>query len=225
MTRSTRIVAPAPAQPDTNEMVVVHRVFRRLFGALPDLVRGVPTGDVGRARVVADHYAEIATGLHHHHTNEDVYLWPMLLDRVDADQLLVRRMEEQHDCVASLLEQADDGFVRFRAGADSEQGTSLALTLDALSAALDEHLADEERHILPLVQEHLTVAEWEELGERGRAGIPKDRLLIQLGYILDGTSPAEQREFLGRLPLPVRVVWKVVGRRRYAQERRLIEGR
>lgn len=224
MTRSTDTFAPAPPRPDTNEMVVVHRVFRRLFGALPDLVRQVPAGDTTRAAVVADHYTEIASGLHHHHTNEDEYLWPMLLDRVRADQSLVLRMAEQHECVASLLERADDGFVRFRASADPELGTELAGTLDALSAALHEHLSDEERHVLPMVEEHLSIAEWEQLGERGRAGIPKDRLLIQLGYLLEGTSPAEQREFLAHLPLPVRVLWKVAGRRKYARERRLVEG-
>ena len=32
--------------------------------------------------------------------------------------------------------------------------------------ALLEHLHDEEEHILPLIAEHLTVAEWARLGER-----------------------------------------------------------
>ena len=66
--------------------------------------------------------------------------------------------------------------------------TALAATLTELDAVLREHMADEERYVLPLVEEHLTVAEWAALGERGRAGIPKDRLLIQLGWMLDGTS-------------------------------------
>ena len=30
--------APAAARPDTREMIVVHNVFRRLFGDLPGLI-------------------------------------------------------------------------------------------------------------------------------------------------------------------------------------------
>jgi hypothetical protein len=47
-------------------------------------------------------------------------------------------------------------------------------------------MIDEERHILPLVEEHLTAAEWEEFGERDRAGIASDRVLVRLGRLLDG---------------------------------------
>jgi hypothetical protein len=85
-------------------------------------------------------------------------------------------------------------------------------------------MADEERYVLPLVEEHLTVAEWAELGERGRASIPKDRLLIQLGWILDGLSPDERREFLRTMPVPARVAWRLLGKRMFAKELRKIYG-
>ncbi len=41
-------------KPDVNEMLVIHRVFRREFVALPTLIRGVADGDTARAAVVAD---------------------------------------------------------------------------------------------------------------------------------------------------------------------------
>ena len=78
-------------------------------------------------------------------------------------------------------------------------------------------MADEERYILPLVEQHLSVAEWEQLGERGRAGIPKDRLLVQLGWILDGPRPADRREFLAGMPLPARIAWRLIGSAALAQ--------
>lgn len=38
---------------------------------------------------------ELLVGLHHHHTAEDDYLWPLLLQRITADAAMVLRMEEQ----------------------------------------------------------------------------------------------------------------------------------
>jgi hypothetical protein len=70
----------------------------------------------------------------------------------------------------------------------------------------------------------MTVGEWERLGELGRAGIPKDRLLVQLGWILDGVPPADRREMLGKLPLPARIAWRLIGRRTFEKERRALYG-
>ena len=215
-------------RPDTHEMVVVHRVFREGYRELPALLRGVPAGDTARAAVVVDHLVELSTALHHHHTNEDETLWPLLLERVLADapehRALVLRMEEQHERVAVLLERALELGAAFRATAAPGTGEQAASTVEALSVALEEHLHDEETLVLPLVQEFVTVAEWEAAGERGRASIPKDRLLVQLGTILSHCSPAEQREFLAKLPLPARIAWRVVGRRTYRAERARLLG-
>ena len=213
------------ARPDTSEMVVVHDLFRREFGNLPGLVRGVDAGDVARAEVVVAFVRELAEGLHHHHTGEDELMWPLLLERARTDAALVLRMEEQHERIAALHDRAVDQAAAFAAAADPGDGERLARTLTTLAAALDEHMREEEDHILPLVEEHLTVAEWEALGERGRAGIPKDRQLVQLGFILLGTSPEDRTAFLAQLPVPARIAWRLVGRRRFAAEYRRIYGR
>ncbi|MFF3851349.1 hypothetical protein ACFYX4_40200, partial [Streptomyces sp. NPDC002328] len=44
----------AEQRPHTDEMVVVHRVFRRESALLPRLVRAVEDGDTGRAALIAD---------------------------------------------------------------------------------------------------------------------------------------------------------------------------
>ena len=94
------------ARPDTSEMIVIHNVFRRLFGDLPGLLRAAPPGDRARAAVLADAWTEVATGLHHHHTNEDeILLAPRARGpRRGRAQLLVLRAEEQHERVHELLE-------------------------------------------------------------------------------------------------------------------------
>ena len=91
--------------------------------------------------------------------------------------------------------------------------------LDDLAPALEEHLAEEEAQVLPLVEQHLSVQEWEELGERAVAAIPKARMLVLFGYVLEGTSPEEQRTMLSVLPPPVRLLYRAVGARKHARER------
>lgn len=213
--------APA-ARPDTRELVLVHNVFRRLFGDLPWLVADASRGDLARAAVLADLFDEARAALEHHHTVEDEALYPTLLPRVDVDRDVVLRAEEQHERVHELLQRAAVQLAPFRATASDAARAALVVTLTELDTVLTAHLADEERYILPLAETHLTVAEWDDVGERGRAGLPMHRLLVQLGWLLDAVSQPERREILAKLPVPVRVAWKLAGRRRWDRARRQI---
>ncbi|QYB02444.1 hemerythrin domain-containing protein [Rhodococcus sp. USK10] len=207
-------------RPDTREMVVVHNCFRRQFAALPALVRRVPAGDTARAAEVVAFFEELATALHHHHSSEDDLLWPKLLDRAPTDAALVLRMEEQHERISELLSLAQSQGAAFTA--DAVDGEPLAKTLTALSAALGEHLGEEERHILPMAEQFMTLAEWQEMGDRGRASIPKDRLLVFLGFILQGATPEERRMFLSEMPFAARMAWSILGRRAFRKDYRRI---
>ena len=89
---------------DVHDMVVVHRVFRRELRLIPQLVRAVAPGDTARAAVLAGWSRMVLTGLHGHHTSEDLLLWPKLLERCEPDAELVHRMEEQHSRVHAALE-------------------------------------------------------------------------------------------------------------------------
>ena len=165
---------------------------------------------------------EVSTGLHHHHTAEDELLWPRLLQRAEPDAALILRMEEQHERIDELMQQAEAAAATFGRSAAVADGEQLASTVEQLYAGLHEHLVEEEQHILPLVERVLSVAEWNELGERGRASMPKDRLLIQLGYILLGQPRERRRAFLAEMPPPVRLAWRLLGRRRFTREYRRI---
>jgi hemerythrin-like domain-containing protein len=211
---------------DTWEMVVVHKAFRREFARTPELVRKVADGDTARSEVVADYLEFITDGLHHHHTAEDELLWPVLLERVgELDSELVHRMETQHELVAALVARAGELLPSWRAGADAAVGEELAATFEKMSVALNEHLDDEEVEILPLCAEHLTPAEWRAVGERGQEGIPKGaKAFVSLGGLLEDATPQERTRFLALLPLPARVMWRVVGKGIYRREVARIHG-
>lgn len=205
---------------DTWDMLVVHRVFRREFRILPALVRAVPPGDTDRAEVLGQHLANVASGLHHHHRAEDELVWPLLLDRARMHTELIHRMEAQHERLHEPLARIDVLLPRWRASADVEDRDALADVIAQAAVALDEHLADEEREILPIIEQHLTPAEWRAVGERGKESIPPGRMaLVFLGAILEEATPAEKARFLAELPWPARVLWRLLGARTYAASR------
>jgi hypothetical protein len=201
-------------RPDTQEMVVIHRIFRRGFAGLADLARRVPAHDTAWAGAVAAHTEFLLDGLHHHHTAEDEHLWPLLLDRTQPDALLVARMEDQHALVATHVVRIRQLLPGWRA---DPSGPGLAAGLDELGIALAQHLDEEEAKILPLVRAHITVAEWRDMGDAAFAKFSNEEKLIAMGQMLDVASPEEATGFLATLPLPVRLMWRLAGRRRYAR--------
>ncbi|WP_170284806.1 hemerythrin domain-containing protein [Kribbella amoyensis] len=204
-------------------MVVVHRVFRREFRILPDLITQVPEGDTQRAKLLAGHLADIVTALHHHHEAEDELLWPPLLERAQPHQELVHRMEKQHAALSDALGRIEKLGPIWAATARKNDGERLASALRDASAVLDQHMAEEEAEILPIVRENLTVAEWEAIGERAATQLKdKRKQLLLLGALLEEATPEEERVFLADLPTPVRVLWKIAGRRQYAAYARVV---
>jgi len=91
-------------------------------------------------------------------------------------------------------------------------------------AALLEHLHDEEEYVLPLIAEHLSVAEWARLGERFAEEVPKDKMLFFLGMILEDADPAERQAMLANLPAPARFVWRAFGQRQFRRKVGKIRG-
>jgi hemerythrin-like domain-containing protein len=207
----------AGSRADTHDMYVVHRVFRRESALMPRLVRTVRPGDSVRARLVAGHFRDYALGLHHHHSAEDELLWPLLLARVDLEADLVLRMEEQHHRVADGLAVVEKLLPAWEAAPSAATGVPIAAALASHTEALHEHLGDEEQFVLPLVEEHITQAEWDRLGDRFATETPKDKLLFFLGALLEEATPEERAHMLGNLPVPAKLAWRFIGRRTYAR--------
>jgi iron-sulfur cluster repair protein YtfE (RIC family) len=200
--------APAATEQltDVRDMYVVHRVFRREFVAIPQLVRAVAPGDTARAAVVAEHARLVLGGLDMHHTGEDALLWPKLLDRAAPSADLIHRMEAQHHRVEELIAQLSEALPRWEAEARPAVSEEVASTFDDLRVALFEHLGDEERYILPLAERHITQEEWAGLGEHGMAKVKKSELPILFGAMLEEASPAERTMMLRIVPPPVRLL-------------------
>lgn len=211
-----KVVSPTTqSRPDVNEMVVIHRVFRREFAALPKLIRAVAEADAARAELVAEHLALILDGLHMHHTGEDAVLWPLLQVRAAPSTALVETMQRQHELVDGRTEEVRTQGAVWAQAPTPIGGEQLAKQVEDLAAALFEHLELEEREILPLVSRHITVEEWQSLGDHGRDAMSTRQLPLMFGAILEEADADERGRMLAQLPAPVRLFLRTVGARQY----------
>ena len=76
-------------------------------------------------------------------------------------------MEAQHEEWPAALEQARQLTAHWQAAPVPQAGTELATALTRLGGALTEHLDEEEAGILPLVRDHITVADGKSSAARG----------------------------------------------------------
>jgi hemerythrin-like domain-containing protein len=209
------MVVTSTEKPDVNEMRVIHRVFRRELTALPGLVRQAPTGDTARAQIVGQHAEFVLAGLQLHHEGEDENLWPLLLERATPSTDLIQTMQAQHERVHEAVDTATGLLESWRRTPTSELGEELARAVEQLNEALFEHLDAEEAEILPLAEQHVSVAEWARLGEHGRDSMTRDQLPIMFGAILEEADPSEKAQMMALLPPPIRLFMKTLGARRY----------
>ena len=186
---------------DVREMYLAHTMFRREIGLAPALIRDVADGDIERAATVADHLQIVGNSLHHHQVAEDNQVWPRLAERIGADaEPVVRLMAEQHEAIDALLTEVRAGLARWRATADPVRGEALAAALGRLYGRLVEHLAVEEELALPLIEKHITAAEWAQVFADSAGDVPPGQLPLIVGMMAYEADPQLVRDIIAQLP-------------------------
>ena len=199
----------------TEEMAVIHRIFRRGFPLIADLVHRTPPGNTARSEPIAQHLDFLLNGLHNHHAGEDAHIWPRLLERATLHVELINRMEAQHEVVAERSNQVHTLSETWRR--TPVDGEALVAALDTFTAALVEHLDDEEAHVVPLIRAHITAEEWMHFGELTFEKFTNSEKLVATGTLEEVATPEESHGFMDPLPLPIKLMWRLVGRRKYAR--------
>jgi hemerythrin-like domain-containing protein len=191
----------------TREMVMVHTAFRREFGFMPELVRGVFEGDRHRAEIIADHIELITSVLHRHHHGEDIHIWPRLLERCPEEILpLVHGMEGHHEKIASLSEDLTKQIAAWRTDASVAHRDAVLHTLEDMLPVLVEHLGMEERFVLPLIEKHITADEWDGMVAEGAGETPPEQLPLLFGVMMYEGAPSAVQDALNNIPEEVRPV-------------------
>jgi hemerythrin-like domain-containing protein len=212
---------------DAFDMAIVHRVFRNELHNAPTLVRDVKAGDTNRSAIVGAHLDFIVAALHHHHAAEDDLIWPKLHARVPSYAVDILRMESAHRGIADADAKVHALVASWELSADTRLAEQLAVSIEDLSARVDEHLGDEERNVVPLINEHITTDEWQEAVGRAAEFISRRNLKLGLvlgGYVLDAASADEARRILCNVPLPQRTLIRLFAKRTFASYRSKVYG-
>jgi hemerythrin-like domain-containing protein len=210
---------------DVRDMYMAHTMFRREIGLAPALIRGVADGDVERAAVVADHVELIETMLHHHHSSEDEHLWHRLLERAGADaKPVVRVMEEQHEAINTLVSEVRAGLTEWRGTADLSRAATLAETTTRLHERLVEHLRVEEQQALPLIEKHITAAEWGQMVAGGAADVAPELMPLMFGLMAYEADPGTVRDIIATMPPEVSSVIGDLAGQAFAEHSKRVHG-
>jgi len=196
---------------DVRFMFAMHGAMRRDLGRLQDAVRSLSDED----RVppsVAEGFSVLRRQIESHHRAEDDDLWPVLRSRVasPSERAEVDDMAREHARIPSALVDVDDAL---SGGFDRERAV-----MDLTTGVLD-HLEHEERSVLPLIEQHLTDAEWHDFLrlERGKHG-PRERTEF-LAWVLDEATADNAQAVLAELPAPGRFVYRRFIKPRYEARR------
>jgi hemerythrin-like domain-containing protein len=210
---------------DTRDMFMVHTMFRREFGLLPGLVRGVADGDRERVKIVAEHIAMINTILTHHHHAEDAHLWPRLVERSYSESAgVVGIMESQHANVDRLEDRIGETVEKWQATASVLDGVALAELLDELFTAVHEHMGVEEELAVPLMGRYITAAEWQAMVESATQGMLPQQLTLGFGMAMYEGDPAVIDTVLLTMPEEVRPVMRPMAAQAYAEHSLKVHG-
>jgi hemerythrin-like domain-containing protein len=199
------------AQPiDVRDMAIVHRTFRNVYEESARLVRAAPTPSPERVTFLADHIDFALAALHHHHEDEDELLYPRLIERAPEQAPMTEHVEHEHLLIKTALDAASAACAAWRGRPSAEAGEALAAALDHLNTAVQPHLDDEEQKVVPLAAVTFTQQEWDEMGERGAAWIPRNKRGIAFGMILEPLSQADRAFMMRSLPAPVRLLYPIL---------------
>ncbi|MBD3941663.1 hemerythrin domain-containing protein [Microbacterium sp. NEAU-LLC] len=160
---------------DTSGLILVHRIFRWLYRELPQLVREVDGGDVGRAAVVGRYAHLDFYALHMHHETEDIALWDRLAARDPGCAVHVEQMRAQHAEVASHLAGIEPQLVPWMEAADPALRDAFASDIESLRDTLQGHLRQEEEDIVPVADAVLSQQEWDWMEEHTRQTLAAHR--------------------------------------------------
>lgn len=195
MSTTVRVTPRRPGEPkvDLLELRIAHAVMLRDMRRLSALAAAIGAGsqrcDERRASAVARYVGKVMDSVHEHHSAEEDLLWPVIAasagDAVDLGELsddhsgLDPRMDRIRAAAAALV--ADPG--------SQDAATALAVGLAELRGLLEEHIADEEQTVFPVMAEHVSVADWAQVTRqvRKRGG----DLAFMLPRAVDSAAPED----------------------------------
>jgi hypothetical protein len=144
-----------------------------------------------------------------HHTVEDEIFFPALADRVPVFADQIDRLEAEHHRLEAALDAVGEALGKL-ADPNVAWGSVRSDAVDALAGADNEltmHLDFEDADVLPLFVRHMSVLEYEDLGERAEKRTGLSHLTFSVPWVVSQTTPEEKAGLLAAAALPMKVLW------------------
>jgi hemerythrin-like domain-containing protein len=210
-------VAGGPPRGRFTIVYLIHQAFRRDLGRLSSAVKA-PGVDQLRAQQLGAHWEFVNGQLHHHHEVEDASLWPLVRPKLagrDEDLAVLAQMEAQHLVLLPLCAAISGGFGSLAQQPSNDKGDDLAAQLDELATQLGSHLEEEEARCFPVIDQALSVEEFESFGKATAKAIGMRGSARFFPWIFDEADPVECKAVLSMPPPPVRVLCRHMWEPRY----------
>jgi len=209
--RARRALSQPDAPADVAFMRALHAALRRDLSRLREAAAQLDS-PAGAPPTVLAGWDAFRAQLGNHHAAEDDDLWPVLRRELSgADLASVDAMVEEHRHIPPALAGVDAAL---------RGGGELAAPAELLSTVVLDHLAHEEREVIPLIERHLTRVQWRAFlhKERDRRS-PRQRPEF-LTWILDAAGEQDAAAVLAEMPPPARLAYRWVLKPRYDAQRR-----
>ena len=197
---------------DTQMMGIMHSALRRDFVRVRLLLGTPEAAEPRRRTALAEHVLWLMKVLHDHHSGEDDGLYPLVVRRNPASAELVEQMDADHGTITPAMDRLSEAARQHLADPDSPDELMIR-AIDDLTDVLLPHLEREERVMMPVVSESITVAEWDWYNEEFNLKPKGMRHLAMEGHwVLDGLDE-DGRDHVEHLvpPVPRFVLIKLMG--------------
>ncbi|KAI2504697.1 Hemerythrin HHE cation binding domain [Fragilaria crotonensis] len=149
--------------------------------------------------------------IYDHHDNEEIIYFPWIKTRVDLSHWDAEKLSHGHEDLMEMMARAADlckEIIAKKGENCANELSQLQVQLRELKDFMDEHLAEEERDITPLLRAHFTQKENDEIVQEilKRGGVQSMRNLLPsiLVAMQQWGSLDFFEEFWGSIPGPVR---------------------
>mgnify|MGYP000925095880 CR=1 FL=1 len=202
---------------ETDDLYMIHALFRSAFGQAEEMVRKTGPLDAKRVLLVTEHLKETLETLHNHHHHEDNLYWDLIKLRAPEASADVNRMVRHHEQIARMIEEMRGALETWQENPSEKE--PLLLALQEFKHAVFNHLEDEEMTVKPVASRVLTQQEWNKARTSGLKELNFKRILYQIGYMLRcAPTEALRREFWDALPGFVKLLYRRFGEKKFESE-------
>jgi hypothetical protein len=202
---------------DLQVYALVHRAMRKDSERLAAFVASTPRDDQSLASVQRWYDGYLAV-IHHHHTGEDVGVFPDLARRSARLEDGLGELETQHVVLDALLRAMKTGLADLRRTGSERTRRDLHSVAVPLRHHLGEHLDAEEALIFPAIPTLYTGAEWQRIDEEHfKKGVDLKLMAFIAPWVMAAAEPAHRAQLLAEGPAMLRLLYGLSWRRRYAR--------